>query len=75
MDLHSLESDVFGDHIGHNICMHHSRSLTPFPNFELLLPAYFSGSYVIGLKVDGSEDAEKMKFQGQEIGIPPGLDI
>ena len=29
----------------------------------------------ISLKVDGSEDAEKMKFQGQEIGIPPGLEI
>ena len=29
----------------------------------------------ISLKVDGSEDAEKMKFQGQEIGIPTGLDI
>ena len=27
------------------------------------------------LKVYGSEDAEKMKFQGQEIGIPTGLDI
>ena len=26
-------------------------------------------------KVDGSEDAEKMKFQGQEIGILPGLEI
>ena len=29
----------------------------------------------ISLKVDGSEDAEKMKFQAQEIGIPLGLDI
>ena len=29
----------------------------------------------ISLKVDGSEDAEKMHFQGQEIGIPEGLDI
>ena len=29
----------------------------------------------ISLKVYGSEDAEKMKFQGQEIGIPTGLDI
>eukprot|EP00493_Phyllostaurus_siculus_P021879 UN22208 len=38
--LHSLESEVFGDHIGHDICMHHSRSLTPFPNIQLLLPAW-----------------------------------
>ena len=29
----------------------------------------------ISLKVDDSEDAEKMKFQAQEIGIPLGLDI
>ena len=29
----------------------------------------------ISLKVDSSKDAEKMKFQGQEIGIPMGLDI
>ena len=29
----------------------------------------------ISLKVDDSEDAEKMKFQGPEIGIPPGIDI
>ena len=29
----------------------------------------------ISLKVDGLEDAEKMKFQGQKIGIPTGLDI
>ena len=40
VDLHSLESDVLGDHIGHDICMHHSRSLTPFPNIQLLLPAW-----------------------------------
>ena len=31
--------------------------------------------YGLSLKVDGSEDAEKPKFQGQEIGIPPGLEI
>ena len=29
----------------------------------------------ISLKIYGSEDAEKMKFQGQEIGILPGLDV
>ena len=29
----------------------------------------------ISLKTDGSEDAEKMHFQGQEIGIPSGLII
>ena len=29
----------------------------------------------ISLKVDVSEDAGKMEFQGQEIGIPPGIDI
>ena len=29
----------------------------------------------LSLAVDGSEDAEKMKFQGQEVGIPAGLII
>ena len=25
------------------------------------------------LQIDGSEDATKMKFQGQDVGIPTGL--
>ena len=29
----------------------------------------------ISLKADGSEDAETMHFQGQEIDIPSGLNI
>ena len=29
----------------------------------------------ISLKVDATEDAELMEFQGQEIGIPTRLDI
>ena len=29
----------------------------------------------VSLKVDDSEDAEKMKFQGPEISIPRGIDI
>ena len=27
------------------------------------------------LKTDGSEDSQKMKFQGQDVGIPEGLVI
>ncbi len=27
----------------------------------------------ISLKTDGSEDSEKMKFQGQDVGVPEGL--
>ena len=26
------------------------------------------------LQIDGSEDATKMKFQGQDVGIPSGLE-
>ena len=29
----------------------------------------------ISLKVDGSEDATKMHFQGQEVGVPDGLEL
>jgi len=36
---------------------------------------YAFGKTGISLKVDGSEDVEKMKFHGQEIGISPGLEI
>ena len=38
MEFNFLELEVFRNHIGHNICIH-SRSLTPFPNIQLLLPA------------------------------------
>ena len=27
----------------------------------------------LSLKTDGSEDNQKMKFQGQDVGIPEGL--
>ena len=30
---------------------------------------------VLSLQPDGSEDAELMAFQGQERGVPPGLEI
>ena len=29
----------------------------------------------ITLKVDGSEDATKMHFQGQDVGVPDGLEL
>ena len=42
--------------------------------FQWVMIRAFEKTGII-LKVDGSEDAEKMKFQGREIGIPTGLDI
>ena len=42
--------------------------------FQWVMIRAFEKTGII-LKVDGSEDAEKMKFQGREIGIPTVLDI